>query len=329
MAAFVVVVLGLQMAESIIVPFLLALFLSVISSAPFSWLKRRGVPTSLSMVLVVLSMALLVLGLAVLMSNSLGSFLRAVPQYQTHLSELTAQLVAALESHGINVSTPVVQEYFNPGKLMQFVANALNALSSVLTNALVIFALVIILLVESLDFRARLRAALPHPQPYLDFIDQFNRTIEHYFALRTLMNLITGVAVTLWLLFVGVDFPVLWGLLVFLLNYIPYFGAYIAAVPPVLLALVQLGWGPAALSAAGYALISLVMGNLVEPRAFGQGMGLSMVVVFLSLAFWGWVLGPVGMLLSVPLTMVLKIALESKEDTRWMAILIGDTPQSE
>jgi AI-2 transport protein TqsA len=115
----------------------------------------------------------------------------------------------------------------------------------------------------------------------------------------------------------------LWGLLAFALNYVPNIGSIIAAVPAVLLSIVQLGVLKALVVAAGYAGINMVMGSFLEPRFMGRGLGLSTLVVFLSLLFWGWVLGPVGMLLSVPLTMTAKIALESRDDTRWIAVLLG------
>ena len=137
------------------------------------------------------------------------------------------------------------------------------------------------------------------------------------------MSLGTGAAVWLWLTILGVDYPVLWGLLAFLLNYVPNIGSIIAAVPAVLLALVQLGPGAAAWAAAGYLAVNVLFGSVLEPRFMGRGVGLSALVVFLSLVFWGWVLGPVGMFLSVPLTITAKIALAASDETRWAAVLLG------
>ena len=119
---------------------------------------------------------------------------------------------------------------------------------------------------------------------------------------------------------IGVDYHVLWGLLAFLLNFIPTFGSILAAVPPVLLAIVQLGFGEALMTAALYVAVNVIVGSILEPRFMGKGLDLSSLVVFLSLVFWGWILGPVGMLLSVPLTIMLKIALESSPDTHWAAV---------
>jgi predicted PurR-regulated permease PerM len=122
---------------------------------------------------------------------------------------------------------------------------------------------------------------------------------------------------------IGVDFPILWGLLAFLLNYIPSIGSIIAAIPAVLLALIQLGIGEALFAGLGYLVVNFVMGNIIEPRFMGSSLGISTLVVFLSLVFWGWVFGPIGMLLSVPLTMSIKIALDSKENTLWLSTLLS------
>jgi AI-2 transport protein TqsA len=126
---------------------------------------------------------------------------------------------------------------------------------------------------------------------------------------------------------IGVDYPIMWGMLAFAFNFIPNIGSIIAAVPAVLLAVVQLGPGSALEAAACYVAINMVVGNVIEPRFMGKGLGLSTLVVFLSLLFWGWVFGPIGMLLSVVLTMTLKMLLESSEETRWMALLLEPNPE--
>jgi predicted PurR-regulated permease PerM len=141
-------------------------------------------------------------------------------------------------------------------------------------------------------------------------------------AIKTVASLGAGIVVAIWVWALGIDFPVIWGLLAFLLNFIPNLGSIIAAVPPVLLGYIQFGIGRALLVAAGFGLVNLVFGNVVEPKLMGRKLGLSTLVVFLSLIFWGWVWGPAGMLLSVPITMVVKIALESNPSTRWISILL-------
>jgi predicted PurR-regulated permease PerM len=173
------------------------------------------------------------------------------------------------------------------------------------------------------SFPVKLRAILGSSDPSLANFDQVIGEVKHYLSLKTLTSLATGVAIAVWLAAMGVDYALLWGLLAFMLNFVPNIGSIIAAIPAVLLALIQLGLGSAVFAAIAFLVVNVVIGVVIEPRLMGYRMGLSTLVVFLSLIFWGWVLGPIGMLLSVPLTMTVKIVLQSNESTRWMAILLG------
>ena len=198
-----------------------------------------------------------------------------------------------------------------------------DALSALLM--VIIFLLVVFMLFETLNFRRKVAYALDDPEASLRRFQEFSETLKRYLAVKTLVSLLTGVMAWLACLLAGVDFPLLWGVLAFALNYIPNIGSAIAAVPPVLLLLLSQDGGLA--SAFGLAMaylgINFVLGNLVEPRLMGRALGLSTFVAFLSLVVWGWMLGVVGMLLSVVLTMTLKIALDSHPQTRWMAYMLG------
>jgi len=143
-------------------------------------------------------------------------------------------------------------------------------------------------------------------------------------AIKTIASLATGIIITIWLIILDVDFPLLWGLVAFMLNFVPNIGSIIAAIPAIMLSYLQIGFGSALLTTIGYLTVNVVIGNFIEPRYMGKGLGLSTLVVFISLVFWGFILGPIGMFLSVPLTMTLKIALQSNPNTRWLAILLGD-----
>ena len=154
-------------------------------------------------------------------------------------------------------------------------------------------------------------------------LDEFTESVNRYLGIKTLLSGLTGLLVTVMLWVLGVDYPVMWGLLAFMLNFVPTIGSILAAVPALLLALLQVSPAMVALGAVGYVLINVGVGNVLEPRWMGKGLNLSPLVVFLSLVFWGWVLGPVGMLLSIPLTILVKIALERDPDTRWLGIMLG------
>ena len=148
------------------------------------------------------------------------------------------------------------------------------------------------------------------------------KQVQRYLAIKTLISVATGICVGLWVSLLGLGFPLLWGLVAAIFNYIPNLGSILAAIPPVLFAIVQFGPGHAAVVAIGYLVINVVFANFLEPYLMGRRLGLSTLVVFLSLVFWGWVWGPVGMLLSVPLTVIIKIALENTEDFRWLAVML-------
>jgi AI-2 transport protein TqsA len=206
---------------------------------------------------------------------------------------------------------------------MRMVPNVFSAFASALSNAFLIVLTVIFILLESAGFPAKLRAMSTDPDSSVEQFDTISENMKRYVAIKTTTSLATGVVVAIWLEIIGVDYPLLWGLLAFLLNFVPSIGSIIAAIPPVLLALVMAGPGTAGLVALGFGVVNVVIGSVIEPKYMGEGLGLSTLVVFLSLLFWGWVLGPVGMLLAVPLTMAVKIVLEGNEGTHAAAVLLG------
>jgi len=322
-AAFVVVIAGMSAAKVILVPFLLAAFIAIVSAPPLFWLQRKGLPAWLSLLIVVLGVLLIVLLVAGLVGTSVRDFSKDLPGYEAKLRQQTTLIIGLLEKLGVDTSGPALTEIFNLGAAMKLVATLLNSLGNVLTNGFLILMTEIFMLMEASSFPAKLRRVLGGPESSLERFNNFIDTVKHYMAIKTLISLATGTFVAIWLAIIGVNYAMLWGLLAFALNYVPNIGSIIAAVPAVLLAIVQLGVLKALVVAAGYMGINIIMGNFLEPRFMGRGLGLSTLVVFLSLLFWGWVLGPVGMLLSVPLTMTAKIALESKDDTRWIAVLLG------
>jgi predicted PurR-regulated permease PerM len=217
----------------------------------------------------------------------------------------------------------------DPGWAMGLAATILNSLKDVLTNTFLIIFTMIFILLEASSGQTKFEAAFGRREGSLEGPRMFLQNLGRYLGIKTLVSIVTGLCAGILTWAIGLDFPLLWAMLAFLLNYIPTIGSIIAAVPAVLLALVQLGPGEASATAIGFAAINVIFGNLVEPRLMGYGVGISPLIVFVGLVFWGWVFGPVGMLLSVPLTMTLKLALESDDRTRWVAILLGSERDAE
>lgn len=322
-AAFVIVVAGMRAASTILVPFLLAVFIAIICTPFLFWMKRKGVPNGVAVCTVLVFILGIGLVLTAFVGTSMQGFAESLPVYQERLATKTSGLLRWLRDLGLQISSQALSEIINPGKAMGMAADTLRGLSGVLTNVFMILLTVVFILLEASGLPTKLRAALSDPDDSLSRFQGFIESLNRYLAIKTLFSLLTGIAIWVWLTVLGVDYPILWGLLAFLLNYVPNIGSIIAAIPACLLALIQLSLGIAILTALGYVAVNLAFGSLLEPRFMGHRLGLSPLIVFLSLVFWGWVLGPVGMLLSVPLTMIVKIALESRTDTRGIAILLG------
>ncbi len=322
-AALVIIIAGVKTASALLVPFLLAIFIAIICAGPFYWLQQRKVPAPLALLLVIATVMLAGLLVATLVGTSVNDFTRDLPIYQEKLRGQTVHLIGYLDKFGIQISKDLLLEHFDPGALMQSAASMLATAGGVLTNSFLILLTVIFILFEAAGMPAKLQAALPNADSSLASFERFVNGVRQYLAIKTFVSFGTGLIIAVGLTLLGLDYALLWGLIAFLLNYVPNIGSIIAAVPAVLLAVVQLGPIQAVIVAAIYLTVNLVMGNAVEPKFMGRKLGLSSLVVFLSLVFWGWILGPVGMLLSVPLTMIVKIALEVNDSTRWLAILLG------
>ena len=296
-ACIIIIIAGFRAADVILVPFFLSFFIAIICAPVLFWLQRHKVPTAIAVLIIITAISILTFFFITFVSSSITEFARRLPVY-----------------------------HFDPGVAMRLAANTLMRLRGLLTNGLLILLTVIFILLEASGFSRKLLAALGTPDQSLQRFEHIATSINHYLGIKSIFSLITGALIALLLILMGVDFPLLWGMLAFLLNYVPTIGPIIAAIPAILLTMVQLGLFKALLVGIGYAAVNVILGAIIEPKLLGRRLGLSTLVVFLSLVFWGWVLGPIGMLLSVPLTMIVKIGLEASEETRWIAVLLGPEP---
>jgi len=299
----------------------------VLRLPPLNWLTGLKIPASFAVLIITLVLLLAGGLIGAFVGASVADFSQNLPSYQARLNDQMAALLAWLSSFGLDLNSQLLRENLDPSAAMGMAGNLLSGLGNALANTFLIVLTVIFLLIEA--------TALPHKwaimgqsAPSTSGFDQFLDSVNSYMAIKGWVSLATGAIIAIWLAVLDVDYPLLWGLLAFLFNFVPNIGSIIAAIPAVLLALVQFGPGAALGAGAGYLVVNIIMGNVIEPRFMGKGVGLSTLVVFISLVFWGWVLGPVGMLLSVPLTMVVKLALEARQDTHWIAVLLGPDIES-
>jgi predicted PurR-regulated permease PerM len=328
-AALVIIIGGINQAQSVLVSFLVAVFFAIIGTPPVLWLERKRIPSVVAVLLVVAGMIAILLIVGAIVGASINSFYTEMPVYQTRLQEQVSAFQSFLATKGIRRMDKVLLGYINPGVVMSLTARLLAELGSALSNIVLILLIVAFILFEASSFPVKLRAVLGDPQQAFPQFTRFVGDIERYMVIKTLISLATGILIGIWLSILGVDFPILWGFLAFLLNYVPNVGSTIAAIPAVLLALIQLGIGSAVMATAGYMTVNFILDNVIETRLMGRRLGLSTLVVFLSLIFWGSLLGPVGMVLCIPLTMTLKFACENNKGTQWIAVLLGPEAPTE
>ena len=286
-------------------------------------MESKGIPPALAVAIVMALLVAILLVIGGLVGASISSFYDALPGYRTRMHDMVLSLKHLTARHGVVITDDMLLRFVNPGGVLDLTASLFSSLGSVLSNIFLILFTVLFILLERTSFPVKIRLIMDQPHAAFPQVTRFVGEIKRYMIIKTAINLVAGVLTTLWLVVLGVDFPVLWGFLAFLFHFVPNVGSIVAAVPAMLLALVQYGPGSAALTAGGYIVIGTIIGNVIEPRIMGRRLGLSTLVVFVSLVFWGNLLGVVGALLCVPLTMTLKLACESRADTRWIALLLG------
>ena len=360
-SAYAVIVLaGLKAAAALVTPIVLAALLAIACIPPSRGLRRLGIPDTIAAFLVVIG-AVGILGFfSAIIGNSIATFAESSDKYVEVIDEHVASLREWAKENGLDLaalgdSEPNADPAGELGgnapegapadgsaeraplklagvdisaqlsRLFDLVMETATGVLGGASDAAVVLLVMIFILLEASGLPNKLRRAIGSDDADLSTYSQVMDQIFGYLTIKTAVSVLTGVLATLLTAAFGVDFPILWGLIAFVFNYVPNVGSIIAALPPVLLAWIQpeLGLAPAAGVATGYIIINMLVGNLLEPRIMGRRLGLSPLVVLLSLIFWNWMLGAVGMVLSIPLTMIVKIAMEHDEDFRPVAVLLG------
>ena len=322
MASVVIVLAGIKSASVIVVPFLLSLFLAIILSPLYNFFRKKGLADWISLTLVITLFIILLALVVKLIGSSANEFRSNIDIYAQKLSVYYASIREFANNMGIEIPIDEVSAMVNTKQIMSFSTALLQSVSALFTNGFVILLTVVFMLLESNNFTKKIEFASAR-NGIINHIDSISTKIKEYMVLKAIISLCTGFIIWIALTLIGTDYAFLWGVLAFMLNFIPNIGSIIAAVPAVLVTLVQLGAFSSLVVAILYVVVNIVMGSIIEPKVMGKGLGLSTLVVFLSLLFWGWLLGMVGMLLSIPLTIMAKIVLDADENTRWIAVMLG------
>lgn len=328
-AAIIIIIAAIRSAADLIVPFLLALSIAILCLPPLTWMQGKRIPVSLAVLILVVVIVAGFIGVGFVIGHSIGSFVNDLPTYQDRFQGILKGVSKLARHLGIDVSLANLGPHLNPENAFSFVTRFFSSLGRLLGDGFLIILTVLFLLFEASVLPRKLKT-MPDPRGdhrSLEVFGSFVESMQRYVFLKTVISIGLGTVVSLVLWGLGVRYPLLWGLLAFMLNFVPNIGAFLSAVPPILLALLQGGWPLFWYSGAVLFAIHFVTGNIIEPILMGERLGLSTLIVFVSLILWGWVLGPVGMLLSVPLTMIIRVGLESYPQTQWIGVLLGPAPR--
>ena len=321
-ACLVIVVAGLAAGQAFFVPLVMALFLTVLCLPPMRWLERRGLPESVAIAVVITGATLAVLGIAVVIGGTIQRFYAELPSYRARIDGIVQSGLAYLSTAGIDLPADELSATINTSYVMELAASTASSVVAAFSSVALVLLLMAFMLIELAGAPEKIRRARGSPAADLTDLQRGAELVQRYLAVKAFMSLVNAVMAIGICLALDVDFSLLWGLFAFLFNFVPNIGSVLAGIPPALLALVTHGPARALLVGALYLSIDFVFGNIVEPRLMGRRLGLSPLVVLLSLVFWGWLWGPVGMVLSVPLTSALKLFLEHT-DHAWLAVLLG------
>ncbi len=311
-------------AQSIVTPLLLALTLSIAFQPVAERITRRGWPPVVNALLVTMGVLLMVAVAGALLYLAADQLAGSQEAYAARIKSMQEDLGTWLTDHGMRSSGRTVRRFDVAQPIENMVQSTVMAAGSMVSTLFLVLLITAFIQIEASVYRRKLIRALGGPKPVRSIADGL-RDVQRYLAVKLVISLANGVFLGLWCWVWGVDSPLLWGVLAFALNFIPIIGSIIAAIPPILFGLLTGGWPMAAGVAAGYLLVNLVVDNIIEPRIMGQKLGLSPLVILVAMLIWGFVLGPVGALLSVPLTMTAKIMFEHDRDLRRVAMLMSNS----
>lgn len=325
-AALVGLLWGLHWAQSVIIPVLLAALIATLVAPAVSWLQRRRIPRTSAVILVVLGLLILLLSVVALVGGSINRFVSEAPHYAARVEAIMDSSMEGLASFGVDTQSLKESGALSPSAIIGFLANKLTALGRSLASLLTVPLILVAILLEIPAVKPKLRKILPASSNVFETAAEVTAQVRRHFGVKTVVSLGTGICVATATALIGLDFPLVWGLIAYLLNYVPIVGSPVAAVPAVLLALVDMGIGMAALVALAYLGVNALFDNFIEPPLMGRTLGLSTLAIFLSLLFWGWLWGTAGVLLSALLTMTVKIACERIPGLEWFAVALGPAP---
>jgi AI-2 transport protein TqsA len=321
LAALVVVFVGMRLAAPILNPILFALVLSLLFSPIYAWLRRHRIPTPLALVIMLVGLTILFVGIFLILGVSIARFSGDIASYAGKLNVQVSSLQELVKSLGL--SGVDIRDAVKPSALAGAIGSVLGGVADFLSNLFLILVIVLFFLAEGPAMMNRLRSSAGSDHPQVERLTVFGQNVVRQLGLRAIVNLVTGAGVTILMFVLGVDFPLMWGILTFFLSFIPWIGLPLAVAPAVVLALAEHGIDRALLVIAGVIVINVLAENALSPMLMGRGLSLSPTILFIGFIFWAWLLGGPGAFLAAPLTIFAVLMLETFPETRWLAAVMG------
>ncbi|MGB5918282.1 AI-2E family transporter [Arcobacter sp.] len=328
LACIVVIIAGVKIASEIVIVLFLAIFISSIISTLIKILDKRHIPKLISYLLVLGFFTLISLLLAYIVNISLKDFITNLPTYEEKLQQTIVNIISLAENYGYSIDKKTILDTLNLNSFFGITTNLIGSIGTFLSKFLLIIIGIGFILAESKSFEKKLKILFRKESDKIEHFNLFSNNIQKYFLVKTATSFLTGFLVAITLIFFDISYPILWGVIAMLFNFIPVVGSIIAAIPAILLSFLTSDLNTTLILIVLYLAINIFISNIIEPKFMGKELGLSPLVIFFSLILWGWVLGIVGMFLAVPITMTLKIAFDSNKTTKWISLLMSSVKES-
>jgi len=323
--SFGVIMVIAKWSASLIVPLLISIMITLLLHPLMRWLEHKGVSRMLSLALVIAIMLIILSLFGIFVIAEINDFVSKLPEIKLEFQTIVEDFFSFLSKLGVpELEQPNVEAFLSPDGLVGFTKQLLMQLSNQFSHTVLIVLTSSFLIMDSVNFQDRLEYILEdNPEQYQALIKVSNK-IYTYFIIMAKISLFIAIASLFLLFYFKIEDAILWAFLIFFFNFIPVVGFPVAVIPPVVLGLVEHSWGTALWLILGFSAIKSIIGNVLQPSMMGKGLGLSTFTIFWSIIYWGWFFGPVGMILSVPLTMVVQYFLMQYDETRWLGFLLGD-----
>ena len=319
-----ILLLSMRTASDILSPILMALVLAITGSPLLHGFMKRGAPAWLALILTLILIVVIIVGLVWLVGLSVQDFSEKLPAYEARIDEIEGTLGGRLTYLGVDVESLASDPLVDPEELLGLVGGFAGGIVSSLSNWGLILMTTVFFMLEATIMPSKVRSITEDSDPSVQRSIRFNQDVRQYMTINAGVGLLAAVFNVILLSIMGIDFALLWGVLSFFMSFIPNVGFLISVIPPAFMALIQFGVTEMLIVIVAYVVINFLVDNVIKPRFIQEGLNISATVTFLSLILWGWVLGPIGAILAVPMAMIVQAILESREETRWLAYMMGD-----